>query len=804
MSSDSESDEQFESADEEFDVEIESPQSIIPHEVTKQVAQLNLKEKSVQEIKSLKSDDANIANTIITSPEEISQPSPDKINNVSKIPDSINESKSVEIDKEKTPNIEKKSLDHVSNSTKSQESKETNEDEEPKTTRKTLNDSKPKHGNVSSLDKKTEQSNTNLTSVPDTKSPDIIEKEPNISISKNESIGIKEKEPNTSNVNTKSEHMKEKVNAITTTKPTDIKAKEPSVDFEIDGWDVDIEDDINNLLPNIQSSEVGDHIKDALQSTQGNELPTSNISKNKGEAGDQRGIHSSEDDNRSVKKTSNEDIKSKSSLNEKIKDANSGADTDGWDVDVEVEDGFEIPVNLNKASSGSSQTTNERFTFSLTSPLQKLSDSKDDSWGGWGGWGGVGNILSTATSGVSTLTSQVSQGITTALGAPDPAELAKQLNQVEQHNAEQQTAQSTIPEPSTTQSASTATESASTGLFSLSQLTRLVETTGSKVISGGLDTLENLGKKTMEVLQDGDPGLKRKRAILFPNQDKPILSQVLRDAKSRQETQDRKESQENMNISSLSSSPGANTSATSVKNLHFETLLDDYQGLSHLEALEILSKQCSMKLHNALMGEQDQQMNDYQETLQQIREMCQVDDATDIDDRDETEEEEEDEMGFDEKIEEIVRLYDLTSKLNCDKLIKVNKKLVLQVDRLPLQSSCDILYSQCLHAMAEFTSIAMELFHKSASLLLLKSKHRTVDETDALTQLTHLLCSRITKLSTVYSQSMMKLNTDSPLITNIYLEAANSCSYLQDASQLLIPVLQIVALPGGAGGGFSL
>uniref|UniRef100_A0A8D8RHR4 Uncharacterized protein n=1 Tax=Cacopsylla melanoneura TaxID=428564 RepID=A0A8D8RHR4_9HEMI len=192
MSSDSESDEQFESADEEFDVEIESPQSIIPHEVTKQVAQLNLKEKSVQEIKSLKSDDANIANTIITSPEEISQPSPDKINNVSKIPDSINESKSVEIDKpdsnnesknveidkEKTPNIEKKSLDHVSNSTKSQESKETNEDEEPKTTRKTLNDSKPKHGNVSSLDKKTEQSNTNLTSVPDTKSPDNTRKEP--------------------------------------------------------------------------------------------------------------------------------------------------------------------------------------------------------------------------------------------------------------------------------------------------------------------------------------------------------------------------------------------------------------------------------------------------------------------------------------------------------------------------------------------------------------------------------------------------------------------------------------------------
>lgn len=51
---------------------------------------------------------------------------------------------------------------------------------------------------------------------------------------------------------------------------------------------------------------------------------------------------------------------------------------------------------------------------------------------------------------------------------------------------------------------------------------------GSRVITGGLDTLETIGRKTMEVLQDGDPGLERKKRAMmgFFDPDKPILSQV--------------------------------------------------------------------------------------------------------------------------------------------------------------------------------------------------------------------------------------------------------------------------------------
>lgn len=48
---------------------------------------------------------------------------------------------------------------------------------------------------------------------------------------------------------------------------------------------------------------------------------------------------------------------------------------------------------------------------------------------------------------------------------------------------------------------------------------------GSKVISGGLDTLELIGKKTIDILTEGDPGLRNKRNLF--SGDDTTLSQVL-------------------------------------------------------------------------------------------------------------------------------------------------------------------------------------------------------------------------------------------------------------------------------------
>lgn len=47
---------------------------------------------------------------------------------------------------------------------------------------------------------------------------------------------------------------------------------------------------------------------------------------------------------------------------------------------------------------------------------------------------------------------------------------------------------------------------------------------GKTVISGGLDALEFIGKKTMDVIAEGDPGFKRTKGLMHRNS---TLSQVL-------------------------------------------------------------------------------------------------------------------------------------------------------------------------------------------------------------------------------------------------------------------------------------
>lgn len=152
-------------------------------------------------------------------------------------------------------------------------------------------------------------------------------------------------------------------------------------------------------------------------------------------------------------------------------------------------------------------------------------------------------------------------------------------------------------------------------MYGVSSITKLVESTGSKVINGGLETLETIGKKTMEVLQDGDPGLKKKRAFFMNEGDKPILSQMLREAKDKAEIEEK----------SIEGKEFA-------RKVHFEILFDDFQGLVHLEALEMLSKQCVMKIQQKLVTLDLDDMNSIQETLDEIKELCDLGDEDDEED----------------------------------------------------------------------------------------------------------------------------------------------------------------------------
>ena len=91
----------------------------------------------------------------------------------------------------------------------------------------------------------------------------------------------------------------------------------------------------------------------------------------------------------------------------------------------------------------------------------------------------------------------------------------------------------------------------------------------NKLVSGGLDTLENLGKKTIGLISEGDPGLRNKRAFVQEQID------IITKEKVTDEEID------------------ADTPTLTTFHLEFEQL----QGYVYLEALEILSNECESKQH---------------------------------------------------------------------------------------------------------------------------------------------------------------------------------------------------------------
>ncbi|KAF2882347.1 hypothetical protein ILUMI_23831 [Ignelater luminosus] len=431
-------------------------------------------------------------------------------------------------------------------------------------------------------------------------------------------------------------------------------------------------------------------------------------------------------------------------------------------------------------------STDNKLTNKETNETNKtVQNNFSSGWGGWGNWD-VTSLLSTATMGVTTITNHVSQGLTTVLesgiGVPDPEELAR-LNKMEGKSKEsievdeEEEEKKEVDSKNNKSGVPDLTFGLGSFVSGVSQITKLVESTGNKVISSGLDTLETIGKKTMEVLQEGDPGLKKKRAFLKIDADKPVLSHILREAKEKAEQENRLAEEKHVS-----------------KKANYETLFDDHQGLAHLEALEMLSRQCDIKLKTLLESHSGADLIEMQETLSQIKELCE------LTDEDEDEKEELDESEIKEKIETAVT--ELNVSISYNKLMSTWKDISHWLENLDLNLySAAQLHEESINILAQLTAVAVELFHKTGELLLIKEHRSTVDEADSLVQLTTTMTTLISdiakkasnKLNEKATQSGSKDNVNQ-FITNVYFEATNSSSYIKNAFELLIPVLQVGAV----------
>uniref|UniRef100_A0A3P8S8N7 Family with sequence similarity 114 member A2 n=1 Tax=Amphiprion percula TaxID=161767 RepID=A0A3P8S8N7_AMPPE len=406
------------------------------------------------------------------------------------------------------------------------------------------------------------------------------------------------------------------------------------------------------------------------------------------------------------------------------------------------------------------------------------------SQGGWGYWGSWGkSILSTATATVATVgqgLTQVMEKAETSLGIPSPTELSAQMEEEEKQQDSSPGGEGGSEADKAELDGSSAVGSA---MGMLSSLTSVVQSTGKTVITGGLDALEFIGKKTMDVIAEGDPGFKKTKGLMNRN---ATLSQVLREAKEREKQQ-----------------TAEKDSMDSEKKVvaHYGMLFDEFQGLSHLEALEILSRESESKVKSVLSTVSGDELVQLREELDHIKDSFSL---VEFDDEEVDEKKDEDGAEFEKELTEAMEGLSVSS----DKLSKACKNACSQITEMNKPESKDKegeedkkkrlsveeVHAAAIRSLAELTARSIELFHKLAEMILFSNSNT---EASLLSQLTVILCKELSLLSKKFTSCLTTAGSNekgdvlNPLITGVFLEASNSASYIQDAFQLLMPILEI-------------
>ncbi|XP_073477247.1 protein FAM114A2 [Aquarana catesbeiana] len=440
-----------------------------------------------------------------------------------------------------------------------------------------------------------------------------------------------------------------------------------------------------------------------------------------------------------------------------------------------------VAITRKRPESKSSSLSTDEEESQTDKPEQDSATKSSSSWGYWGSWGK--SLISTASATVATVGHGISTAIEKAestLGVPSPVELSfrDRAEAAEDANTEEGA-----------ESKEGETSSPISGAFGfLSSISTAVQSTGKTVISGGLDALEFIGKKTMDVIAEGDPGFKKTKGLMHRN---TTLSHVLREAKEKEEQR----------VSS-------DVTTETERRAHYGLLFDDYQGLSHLEALELLSKESEGKVKSilgALSGEELTKLKLDLESLKEVFSLEEFDDEDDV------------EKGDEDFIQEFAVLFQgLHISMRPEKLTNARKAAYRWMSKVEEEEkkiaaeeentdeeeaqkyTVEDIHESAIRSLAELTACSMEVFHKTATLILHGDANvAAVCRGKALSQMTILLCKEISQLSkkmtTLLTTTGASEKSDilNPLITGVFLEASNSASYIQDAFQLLLPVLEI-------------
>uniref|UniRef100_A0A8C3THZ5 Family with sequence similarity 114 member A1 n=1 Tax=Chelydra serpentina TaxID=8475 RepID=A0A8C3THZ5_CHESE len=451
-----------------------------------------------------------------------------------------------------------------------------------------------------------------------------------------------------------------------------------------------------------------------------------------------------------------------------------------------------IPTDCSESVSldpepGSEVTPNEQSSPDLDS------SPKGSGWGAWGSWGK--SLLSTASATVghgltavkekAGATLRIHNASLTSSEAAQPATTESETPGINSND---------VPDQSSIGVSPSSPSSGSRGM--LSTITNAVQNTGKSVLTGGLDALEFIGKKTMNVLAESDPGFKRTKILM---ERTVSLSQLLREAKEKEKQRLAQQ-------------------VTVERTVHYGLLFDEFQGLSHLEALEILSNESEAKIQSFLTSLNGEELETVKNDLIAIKEIF-------IPKESNNEENQEKKEEFVSMLTEL--LFELHVAATPDKLNKARKKAHDWLEETNFSTSLDLeekpeenkedeqkteqgggdggdkteekknktveeVYMLSIESLAEVTARCIEQLHKVAELILhgQEVEKTAQDQAKVMTNLTSAMCNEVLSLSKKFSDSLTATGVRYESISFL-LFGSNSTTYIQDAFQLLLPVLQI-------------
>ncbi|XP_061389223.1 protein FAM114A2-like [Musca vetustissima] len=406
--------------------------------------------------------------------------------------------------------------------------------------------------------------------------------------------------------------------------------------------------------------------------------------------------------------------------------------------------------------------------------------------GGGGGWGSLfGGVMSTVLSTATELTSTVTNSLDKVIGVPDPEEMAR-INASEEarlKSQQQQQQQQVKPNDDGNENDEeerSITPNKAVPVFGLN-LVNNVTSLGSKVLNTGLDTLEGIGKKTMNILQENDPLLKNKIKKLGLEKEKCNLTEILKEAKK--ETEQLEQSMKELNLEKMKA------------QLRFEVLFENNCGLVHMEALEILSKESQLKIQTLKESVSGKALEELLETLNEVKELMELED---LDAELETEEYSAEELS--DKLKEAIQ--DTELKIGFDEITNLwSTTLTWFASEESHSAEVQPIFAKAVTTLAETCALEILKLHKIAELLLIQEHHSTANEVDGVVQLCRQFNIHLQVVANRFASHLS--NRESPQeqqeeaktnITTIFTEMVQARQQIENAFRLFLPIIQIGAV----------